>query len=784
MTPAVPDPSHATRPRPTPVPRLRLFTGPILVDRSGGLGVTFDEVEAPLATLELDYGEARVRVSDPSDRFFCASDGRLVARSRDLDQERRLQRVLESFGAVDLACLEHGAADPDLDADYVIALDGDTHARCWFTKSALPQLRAMGWVVEVDETYPYQVLTAEPEWIARVVPADERPDWFNLELGLEVDGQQVSLLPLMLDLLENASERQSLESVARSSSRFFAVRVNATHCLPVAHERVRRLLRVMVELYRGGEGPDLTLGFPARQVTVLERIERALAGGVGSLRWEDETGVRARGRQLAGGEGADTWAPPEDLGLRATLRDYQREGVAFMQRLRACGAGGVLADDMGLGKTLQTIAHLCAEKMAGRLEVPALVVAPTSLVGNWEREIRKFAPHLRTLVLHGPERRHRFAHMADVDVLITSYPIVVRDEERFAAQRYHVLILDEAQTIKNPRSQAHQVLRGLVAEQRLCLTGTPIENHLGELWALVDFLNPDLLGGQQWFRAWYQHPIERQGDEERLAALRDQLAPYVIRRLKSEVARELPPKTELLRPVELTGKQRELYESIRVSAHARVRQIIQRKGFSAAAVSILDALMKLRQVCCDPRLVRMEAARFVAQSAKYEMLMEMLQQQVAGGHRVLVFSQFARMLKLIANGMGERGLGHVMLTGASQHRQRLVDAFEGGEADVFLISLKAGGTGLTLTRADTVIHYDPWWNPAVQDQATDRAYRIGQTQPVIVHNLFVAGSVEERMLELQRRKRSLGRAVLGGRDALGAMTEQDVDTLFAPLSDR
>jgi SNF2 family DNA or RNA helicase len=268
-----------------------------------------------------------------------------------------------------------------------------------------------------------------------------------------------------------------------------------------------------------------------------------------------------------------------------------------------------------------------------------------------------------------------------------------------------------------------------------------------------------------------------------MAALRQQVAPYMLRRLKSEVATELPPKTELLRPVEIGGKQRELYESIRVSAHAHVRSIIRRKGMSGAAVSILDALMKLRQVCCDPRLVRMEAARFVKTSAKYDLLMELLERHLGSGHRVLVFSQFARMLGLIAHGLQERGVAHRVLTGASDNRQRLVDDFEGGRADVFLISLKAGGTGLTLTRADTVVHYDPWWNPAVQDQATDRAYRIGQTQPVIVHNLFVAGSVEERMLELQRRKRVLGRAVLGTTERLSTMTEQDVDALFAPLPD-
>ncbi|MFW5875879.1 MAG: DEAD/DEAH box helicase [Myxococcota bacterium] len=775
-------PSPAAAPAAGPRPVVRLFAGPVQLDRSGGLGAQFEEVRAPLLTLEFDYGDARVRASDPADRFFCAEGGRLAARERDRAEEARAQRVLESFGAVDLTCLETAALPPGVEADYAVGLEADTHSRCWFTQHALPQLRTAGWEVHVDETYPYQVLEGDPQWYARVVEVEDKPDWFNLELGVEVDGQRVNLLQALLDLLEGAAAKESLETVALSSARFYAVRVNDTHCLPVAPDRMRHLMRVTVELYRGESGPDLALCFDRQRLDVLERIERALGSDGESVRWEDDGDVRERARRLVRARSAPAPdAQPE--GLRATLRDYQREGVAWMQRLRASALGGVLADDMGLGKTLQTIAHLAIEKAEGRLDVPALVVAPTSLVGNWEREIRKFAPGLRTVLMHGNGRHSRWRHLPEADVVITSYPLLVRDEDRFAEHRFHVLILDEAQTIKNPQSQAHRAVRGVDATHRLCLSGTPLENHLGELWSLMDFLNPGLLGGDRWFRGWYQQPIERQGDEDRLQALRAQIAPYVLRRLKSEVARELPPKTELYRPVELAGKQRELYESIRVSAHAQVRQVIQRKGLSAATVSILDALMKLRQVCCDPRLVRMEAARFVQQSSKYQMLMELLEQQLAGGHRVLVFSQFARMLGLISQGLGERGVGHLTLTGATQHRQRVVEAFEQGDADVFLISLKAGGTGLTLTGADTVVHYDPWWNPAVQDQATDRAYRIGQTRPVIVHNLFAAGSVEERMLHLQRRKRELNQAVLATGGTAGSLTEHDLDVLFAPLDD-
>ncbi|MGH7295353.1 MAG: DEAD/DEAH box helicase, partial [Polyangiaceae bacterium] len=339
-------------------------------------------------------------------------------------------------------------------------------------------------------------------------------------------------------------------------------------------------------------------------------------------------------------------APPQ--GLRATLRPYQSEGVSFLQRLRDAGTGGVLADEMGLGKTLQTIAHVCIERDEGRLDAPALVVAPTTLVGNWAREIARFAPSLRVVILHGPERHARWKDVPGAHVVVTTYPVVVRDEERFAGQPFHLCVLDEAQAIKNARSQARRALERVPAAHRVCLTGTPVENHLGELWSIFDWLSPGLLGDELQFRRFWRQPVERQGDAERLAALREVVAPYVLRRLKREVATELPPKTELRLPVELGAEQRELYEAIRVAEHGDVRRAIRAKGVAASSVTILDALTKLRQVCCDPRLVAMNAARGVHDSAKLDALTALLAEQLAGGHRVLLFSQFTSMLALVA----------------------------------------------------------------------------------------------------------------------------------------
>jgi SNF2 family DNA or RNA helicase len=510
----------------------------------------------------------------------------------------------------------------------------------------------------------------------------------------------------------------------------------------------------------------------------LDRLDEAFAGD--PVRWEGEVELRRRAQSLSRGLPREPVAPPS--GLQATLRPYQEAGFAWLQNLRAHGAGGVLADDMGLGKTLQTIAHVLAEKQAGRMDRPTLVVAPTSLIGNWRRELAKFAPSLRVFAYHGRRRHQQQASIDEADVVLTTYPLVVRDAEVFEHRRFYMLVLDEAQAIKNMRSQAHRTVKGIDAELRLCLSGTPVENNLDELWALFDFIMPGLLGDAGQFRSAFRYPIERDGNEERLATLRDRVAPFVLRRMKDKVAAELPPKTEIVRPIELRGKQRDLYESIRLAAHATVRTAVRKKGIAASTIDILGALMKLRQACCDPRLVPVAAARDVENSAKFELLFEMLPELLGQERRILVFSQFTSMLALISQELARQRVPFVTLTGSTHDRQGAVDAFQRGQASVFLISLKAGGTGLNLTTADTVIHYDPWWNPAAQAQATDRAYRIGQTRPVFVYNLIVAGSVEERMLELQRRKQALADGLLAAGDhGRVELSEREVEDLFAPL---
>ena len=545
---------------------------------------------------------------------------------------------------------------------------------------------------------------------------------------------------------------------------------------------MRRVVEILRELYDGRPGArPLELSCPLSRAAALDELDALYDEGQDTnLRWTggDEVKRRARAIAEAGRQQGVACEPPR--GLQATLRGYQQEGVAWLQGLRALGVGGVLADDMGLGKTLQTIAHVLLEKEQGRITAPCLVVAPTSLVGGWEREIKRFAPGLRAVVFHGHRRHRRVDDLADADVVITTYPLLWRDAELFGERRFHMLILDEAQTIKNRRSQAHKAVAAIDAEHKLALTGTPLENSLDELHAIFDLMTPGLLGHHETFKARFTGPISA-GCEQRLEQLRRRVAPFMLRRVKETVAPELPPKTELVRPVELKSAQRELYEGIRVAAHSEVRQLIRKKGLAASTLPVLDALMKLRQVCCDPRLVRVDAARKVQSSAKLDVLGDMVDTGVREGRNILIFSQFTSMLSLISERLLKLGIRHVKLTGETKNRQKMVDDFQSGLADVFLISLKAGGTGLTLTRADTVIHYDPWWNPAAQAQATDRAYRIGQTRPVFVYNLIAAGSVEERILQLQRRKQKLADAILGGGAAVAGLDEQDVEDLFAPL---
>ncbi|MEA3150004.1 MAG: hypothetical protein QOD56_943, partial [Gammaproteobacteria bacterium] len=477
--------------------------------------------------------------------------------------------------------------------------------------------------------------------------------------------------------------------------------------------------------------------------------------------------------------GIQPLAPPAHF--RATLRPYQQEGLGWLQFLRRYRLGGILADDMGLGKTVQTLAHLATEKAHGRLRKPSLIVAPVSVLGNWQQEIRRFTPELTLLTLQGARRKHLFSAIEATDVIITGYPLLQLDSETLLAREFYFLILDEAQTIKNPRAKVSQVARALRAEHRLCLTGTPMENHLGELWSLFDFVQPGLLGEERQFQRQYRAPIEKGGDSVRARALSRRIAPFLLRRTKDAVARELPPKMQIIESIVLDERQRDFYDGIRLGQHGRVKEAIQSLGLARSHITVLDALLKLRQACCDPRLVNTDAQTQAIPSAKLDWLSTVLPELIAEGRRILLFSQFTSMLRLIETAVTELSIPYCVLTGETRHRTDLVERFQSGAVPLFLISLKAGGTGLNLTAADTVIHYDPWWNPAAEAQATDRAHRIGQDKPVFVYKLIAQGTVEEKIMQLQADKHALVSQLYTGKNAAPAnLSAADLEALFAP----
>ena len=445
--------------------------------------------------------------------------------------------------------------------------------------------------------------------------------------------------------------------------------------------------------------------------------------------------------------------------LQGVLRGYQRVGFRWLRSMEELGFGGILADDMGLGKTVQMIALFAAAKERG-VTIPSLVVCPTSVVLNWEREIARFAPHLKVLCIIGDatERHRRLEMVADCDVVITSYDILKRDMEHYANLEFYYHVLDEAQYIKNSNTQNARAVKSVRSVRRFALTGTPVENRLAELWSIFDFLMPGFLFTRRAFMNRFEAPIQRQ--ETRVAEhLRQMVAPFILRRLKQEVLTELPPKTERLLPAPMERPQRQVY----LAAVSDLRRTITGGGKLSGKqrITVLSQLTRLRQICCDPRLC---CEGYTGDSAKLDACMDLLREATAAGHKVLLFSQFTSMLALLRERLEEEEIAHFILQGSTpkEERARLVDSFNSDDTPVFLISLKAGGVGLNLTGADMVIHYDPWWNGAVEDQATDRAHRIGQKNPVQVVRLIARDTIEEKIVSLQEQKRQLAQSVVEG----------------------
>jgi hypothetical protein len=639
---------------------------------------------------------------------------------------------------------------------------------------ALPYLRKNEWRVEFASPLYQEIVHAdEVEWYSEL--QEETTDFFAYQLGILVEGKAVSIVPLVTDLIQHYTG-STLDLLP--DSQIVTLPLSDGRALQLSLGRIKPLVRLLLQFGTRKVNEQQQLQISKYQLILMQEAELALAAT--KARWQGAELVRHELKQLIQMKQLPEVVPPDRL--NAQLRDYQLYGLNWLQFLRLSRLNGVLADDMGLGKTVQTLAHLLYEKEQGRLQHAALIIAPTSLVGNWYAEAQRFTPDLKVLIYHGSDRHQD--NFDDYDLIISTYGLIHRDKEKFINYLFYYLILDEAQFIKNARTKTTQVIQQLKAEHRLCLTGTPLENHLGELLSLFHFLMPGLLGDTKQFRSWFRTPIEKHGDNDRRELLAKRVKPFMLRRTKNQVASELPPKTEMTRTIELVGAQRDLYEAIRMSMEKKVRDAIAKQGLGKSHILLLDALLKLRQVCCDPRLLSLTESEIAhGTSAKLEVLMDLIDNLVEEKRRVLIFSQFTSMLQLIENELVSKNYDFLKLTGQTQNRQALVDQFQTGNTPIFLISLKAGGTGLNLTKADTVIHYDPWWNPAVEDQATDRTHRIGQENPVFVYKLITSGTVEEAILGMQERKRQLVNGILSA-DASQTMslTEADLEQFFMPLS--
>jgi len=665
----------------------------------------------------------------------------------------------------------------------VFGIPGDEPQHVWLqlADNNYAPLREAGFELRLDDSLTHWISHADALEVNLQAQGDDEATspWFDLSLGMEINGQRHNILPLLPTLISTAamSPRDAVTGLPNLPPFVYLPNPQGGF-IRLPTDNLKPWLGALLELV-GDSAHDFT--GESLKLSRLDAMRTTASLGEGAV-WDGAQQLRELVQRLSGR--AELPQVPIPVNVKAELRPYQQQGVNWLQFLREYNLAGILADDMGLGKTLQTLAHIQIEKDAGRLTAPALIIAPVSLMGNWRREAERFCPELRCLVIHGVDRHEVSGSTHEYDIVIAPYSLLPRDREGWLQGQWHLVVLDEAQNIKNAATQAAQVVAELNTRHRLCLSGTPMENNLGEIWSLFHFLMPGFLGSQKRFTELFRNPIEKQGDPEALQQLRARITPFMLRRTKALVAHELPPKVETVMRVELSGKQADLYETIRLGMEKTVREALSTKGLAKSQITILDALLKLRQVCCDPHLLKLDAAKKVKTSAKLDQLMELLPKMLAEGRRILLFSQFTSMLTLIEAELKKRKLSWVKLTGQSQKRDEIISQFTSGAVPLFLISLKAGGTGLNLPQADTVIHFDPWWNPAVEAQATDRAHRIGQTQSVWVVKLVAQGTIEERILALQERKAALADSMYSG--SVGRkeplFSESDLAELLKPLS--
>lgn len=760
----------------TPIPHLSLVRDNVSLPGSYKTNWLPVKDSCALAKLSFDYEGIEITWKNDERIIKKIENNTFIQFKRDQEYEKSVVEQLLNYKLIPIHTLyDLDRLNPKLSNYFLIGHNESDPLE--FSVDVLPILRGLGWRIDIADDYPYIVEEADIEGWYSSIDEDSGYDWFGLELGIILKGENINLLPVLQKLLQRIqkSEPEIL------NKEFINTKLPDGRYVRLPGVRLRSIFNILLELY---DKESLTAEDRLRlsRLDAARLLEIQKACGETALRWLGGEKLRKLGERLVQCKEIKPVDCPQEF--KGELRPYQRDGLSWMQFLREYELGGILADDMGLGKTVQALCHIALEKASGRMQAPILIVAPTSLMFNWRMEAKRFCPHLKVLTLHGSQRKDYFEHMSEHDVVLTTYPLLLRDKDNLLRQSFYLFILDEAQCIKNKNALVTQVALQIKATYRLCLTGTPMENHLGELWSLFNFVLPGLLGKEKQFNHLFKIPIEKHEDQERQHHLNKRIAPFLLRRTKDCVVKELPEKIEMIHQVELADNQRDLYETIRVTMHKKIKQEIKKMGLARSHIIILDALLKLRQVCCDPRLLKIATPKNnkKTESAKLDYLMTLVPELLAEGRRILLFSQFTEMLGLIEAELNLRELAYVKLTGQTQDRSMVVKKFQDKEVPLFLISLKAGGTGLNLTAADVVIHYDPWWNPAVENQATDRAHRIGQDKTIFVYKLITKGTVEEKIIEMQKNKHALVQSLFSEQNAgRFSLTDESLQALFEPL---
>ena len=609
--------------------------------------------------------------------------------------------------------------------------------------------------IEKDDMSMYKLAKKELTLCADIDFAIDTTDKFEIEMYAEAEGERI--------------EFEKIQDLVYDGQRYYQSTGKGQSLIPV--DNVFTLLKSFntYDVYKNDEDKYIVKTYRAGVVSEMENMNIKMKMSRKFSKFWKEISTFSNME--------NTPLPKSTIG---NLREYQLKGYSWLWFLYKYGLNGILADDMGLGKTLQTLTLLQKAKEKDGKE-PALVICPTSVVFNWENEIEKFAPNLKFLTLSGTERKANFKNIPKFDVIITSYALIRRDIDQLKKFDFRYIILDESQNIKNSQSQTSKAVKLLKAKHKLALSGTPIENRLEELWSVFDFLMPGFLFDGNEFNNRYVYPIVEKEDKAVERRLKSQIFPFILRRMKRDVAKDLPDKIEAVAYCELTPDQKDLYLQVLDSTKEELFKSIETVGLEKSRMSIFSALLRLRQICCHPRLYDKEGKLGINESGKFEHLQSMLEEIISEGHRILLFSQFVGMLDIIKIWLENKGIKHEYLSGATKNRQEVVERFNTDPTiPIFLVSLKAGGTGLNLTGADYVIHYDPWWNPAVEDQATDRAYRIGQTKKVFVYRLITKGTVEEKIQRLKSKKRSLVDSVISvDRNIAKTLTYQDIKDIFS-----